>query len=93
MDQEAMDSVVVESTFGSYTVAELTIAFELVENKDHWKNPVSIDVWHSALGLWEKKYGVTIDTIKAAIPFFQASEATVRRYKWGVRITSRGYLA
>ena len=71
-----------EALNGQYTVAELRAAWSLVENLDHWKEPV--DAWvHSSM------IGVVLD----AIEFITGTKGTIAEVgeNGRIRVTAIGY--
>lgn len=70
-------------TLTGFTKAQLTVAFEVVQNRDHWKNPIDVMVDDSAVA-------VTVEAIK----FFHASSPKVTPLGEGkTRIKGIGYAA
>lgn len=74
--------------YRDYTHGQLTDAFELVQNKEHWKLPIDTVL----------PTGVTlaqVELIEAAIVYFTGGGSTVRRFHatGQIRVTAPGYYA
>ena len=70
--------------FRGYSRAELKDAFERVEDKTNWKNPIDT-VLPGMLS------GAEQSLIEAAVIFFAGCEPTILPYEFGTRVTAKGY--
>jgi hypothetical protein len=80
-------SETVQTPYGGFTREELEAAFALVRHPENWKLPIDAT-------LQEDPSLLRIDAIRAAVPFFTGSVASVTQAKGGkVRVRARGYYA
>jgi len=71
-----------------FLVADLRKAFELVQDRENWKNPVNFLVGNSVLD----KMGLTVDMIEEAIVYFQGCVPKINHNVNFVHIKSSGYV-
>ncbi len=67
---------------------ELSRVFELLEDKEHWKNPIA-----KTINLYSKEFkDVSLGMIAEAVEFFTATETTITELGYGYYfIQSVGY--